>query len=50
MCGHEFSATTISEANKWLDEALTAFARRKFREPYPYLILDARYERCVKME
>jgi putative transposase len=45
LCGHEFSATTISEANKSLDAALTAFARRKLREPYPYLILDARYER-----
>ena len=45
LCGHEFSATTISEANKSLDAALTAFSRRRLREAYPYLILDARYER-----
>jgi putative transposase len=45
LCGHEFSASTISEANKSLDASLTAFSRRKLSEPYPYLILDARYER-----
>src|SRR5262249_12384855 len=45
LCGHEFSATTISEASKSLDAALTAFSRRRLKEPYPYLILDARYER-----
>jgi transposase-like protein len=45
LCGHEFSATTISEANKSLDAALTAFSRRRLSEPFPYLILDARYER-----
>jgi putative transposase len=32
LCGHEFSATTISEANKSLDAALTAFSRRRLRE------------------
>jgi transposase-like protein len=26
-----------------LDEALTAFAGRRLEEPFPYLILDARY-------
>ena len=45
LCGHEFSASAISEANKSLDATLTAFARRRLSEPYPYLILDARYER-----
>jgi len=45
LCGHEFSASAISQINKTLDEALTAFARRRLAEPYPYLILDARYER-----
>jgi putative transposase len=45
LCGHEFSASSISEANKSLDAALTAFSRRRLGEPYPYLILDARYER-----
>ena len=40
----QFSASTISAINKGLDEALTKFARR-LTEPYPYLILDARYEK-----
>src|SRR6201996_2014667 len=45
LCGHSFSASSVSEMNKTLDAALTAFATRRLEEPYPYLILDARYER-----
>lgn len=45
LCGHAFSAGTISKINRKLDAELEAFARRKLEEPYPYLILDARYER-----
>jgi putative transposase len=30
---------------KKLDTSLKAFAERRLKEPYPYLILDARYER-----
>jgi putative transposase len=45
LCGHEFSASTISEMNKSLDTKLTAFAGRRLEEPHPYLILDARYEK-----
>jgi putative transposase len=45
LCGHEFSASTISRINKTLDEELEKFARRKLDEAYPYLILDARYEK-----
>jgi len=45
LCGHSFSASVISEINKGLDETLTKFARRRLPEDYPYLILDARYER-----
>lgn len=45
LCGHEFSRSTISRLTKRLDEQLTAFATRRLEEPYPYLILDARYER-----
>jgi transposase-like protein len=44
-CGHSFSASSISAINKRLDESLTQFAGRRLEEPYPYLILDARYER-----
>src|SRR5215213_11271625 len=40
LCGHSFSAI-----NKRLDDSLAAFARRPLAEPYPYLILDARYEK-----
>jgi putative transposase len=45
LCGHAFSASAISDINKTLDAELAAFAARRLEEPYPYLILDARYER-----
>ena len=45
LCGHTFSASTISQINKGLDAALARFASRPLEEAYPYLILDARYER-----
>ena len=45
LCGHAFSASSISEINQRLDEQLDQFARRRLDEEYPYLILDARYER-----
>jgi len=45
LCGHEFSASTISRINKSLDEELAKFSSRKLEEDYPYLILDARYEK-----
>lgn len=45
LCGHEFSASVVSELNKKLDEELARFAGRRLEEEYPYTILDARYER-----
>ena len=45
LCGHTFSAATISAINKTLDESLEKFAKRPLEESYPYLILDARYEK-----
>lgn len=45
LCGHRFSASTISAINKGLDKTLARFAERRLDEPYPYLILDARYEK-----
>src|SRR5260221_13284285 len=45
LCGHSFSASAISDATARLDGMLTAFAERRLGEAYPYLILDARYER-----
>jgi len=45
LCGHSFSASAISSINKGLDQSLARFANRHLDEPYPYLILDARYEK-----
>ena len=45
LCGHIFSASSISAINKTLDESLKAFSERRLADPFPYLILDARYER-----
>lgn len=45
LCGHSFSASAISSINKGLDQSLARFANRHLGEPYPYLILDARYEK-----
>ena len=43
--GHSFSASAISEINKKLDDELGRFARRQLGGEYPYLIIDARYEK-----
>ena len=45
LCGHSFSASAISEINKKLDAELGRFARRELENEYPYLIIDARYEK-----
>src|ERR1700753_3216384 len=45
LCGHSFSASSISAMNQRLDAGLAQFASRKLAEAFPYLILDARYER-----
>ena len=45
LCGHSFSASTISRINKTLDTELKKFATRALEEEYPYVILDARYEK-----
>jgi len=45
LCGHEFSASSISAINKTLDETLKAFCERRLKEAFPYLVVDARYER-----
>ena len=45
LCGHEFSASAISELNTKLDGELERFARRALEVEFPYLILDARYEK-----
>jgi putative transposase len=45
LCGHEFSEATISRCNEKLDRELEQFAQRRLEEEYPYLVLDARYEK-----
>ena len=45
LCGHEFSASSISEITRRLDEQLKQFSQRPLAQEYPYVILDARYER-----
>src|SRR5882724_8172768 len=45
LCGQEFSASSISAINQRLDEELECFMCRRLEEEYPYVILDARYEK-----
>jgi putative transposase len=45
LCGYEFSGSTISRCNEKLDSELEQFAQRALEEEYPYLVLDARYEK-----
>ena len=45
LCGTEFSAATVSSLSKKMDDSLKKFSSRPLTEAYPYLILDARYEK-----
>jgi transposase-like protein len=45
LCGHEFSASSISAITARLDEQLAQFSRRPLTETFPYVVVDARYER-----
>jgi putative transposase len=45
LCGHEFSASSISAITAKLDEQLEQFSRRPLASEYPYVVVDARYER-----
>ena len=45
LCGHGFSASTISRINSKLDAELGKFAKRRLEGSFPYLLLDARYEK-----
>jgi putative transposase len=49
LCGHEFSASSISALTARLDEQLRPFAERPLDGEFPYVILDARYEK-VRVE
>src|SRR5690348_15865897 len=45
LCGHEFSSASSSRIVAALDEQLERFSSRRLEEDYPYLVLDARYEK-----
>jgi putative transposase len=45
LCGHEFSSSTLSRIVQKLDQELAQLAQRRLEEPYPYVVLDARYEK-----
>ena len=45
LCGHGFSASTISRINSKLDAELRKFAERRREGSFPYLLLDAHYEK-----
>jgi putative transposase len=45
LCGHEFSASSISTITARLDAQLEQFSRRPLETPLPYVVVDARYER-----
>jgi putative transposase len=45
LIGHSFSASSVSAVFKKLDSELARFAHRRLSERFPYLILDARYEK-----
>ena len=45
LCGTEFSASTVSAISKKLDDSLKSFASRHLDDAYPYVLLDARYEK-----
>jgi putative transposase len=45
LCGHGFSASSVSAMTVQLDTELERFMTRPLTEEYAYLILDARYER-----
>ena len=45
LCGHEFSSSSISRIVGRLDGELEQFAKRRLEDEYPYLALDARYEK-----
>src|SRR5512138_1629551 len=45
LCGHSFSASAISSINKKLDESLAQFSHRRLVETFPYLTVNASYEK-----
>jgi len=44
LCGTEFSKDQVSRFAQKLDEKVEAWRNREFKQDYPYLVIDARYE------
>ena len=42
LCGTSFSKSTVSELCKALDESITEFKTRPLKDPYPFLLVDAK--------
>ena len=45
MCDGDISSSTVSAVARELDERLGAFRSRRLNGEYPYLLVDARYEK-----
>jgi len=45
LCGLSVSSSQVSRVTRELDESLSAFRDRELDDPYPYVYLDARYEK-----
>jgi putative transposase len=45
LCGTQFSASLVSHLCKQMDGAIETFRHRPLTKAYPYLIIDARYEK-----
>ncbi|RKY49536.1 MAG: IS256 family transposase, partial [Candidatus Neomarinimicrobiota bacterium] len=45
LCGVSVSSSQVSRVTRELDESLSAFRDRELDDPYPYVYLDARYEK-----
>jgi transposase-like protein len=50
MCGTTVSASTVSRLTRRLDEDLARWRSRRLADAYPYLIVDALYERVRQNE
>ena len=45
LCGLEISRTQVSQLAKGLDEEIAAWRGRRLEKDYPYLVVDAHYEK-----
>ena len=50
LCGHSISRSHVSQLAADLDNKLNQWRKRKLTSTYPYLVIDARYERIRTVE